>query len=193
MSGLLFLTSSDFTLQKGTKGNILCNSIPGFSLILFYSTQCEYCKTFIPIFKKLPNSVGGCQFGMINVSHNKNCILLSRNSIAPITVVPYVILYVNGKPYMRYQGPQDIKEISRFIIDISKSLSGKTKNLKLEKKIKQDVKGKIPAYTIGQPLYGPDDKVCYLEFNSAYNKNKPEHTFNKNSRLRQKLPGSSGM
>ena len=60
---------------------------------------------------------------------------MSRNSIAPITVVPYVILYVNGKPYMRYQGPQDIKEIARFIIDISKSLSGKTKNLKLSNKL----------------------------------------------------------
>ena len=167
MSGLLFLRSQDFTLQKGTKGNILCNSIPGFSLILFYSTQCEYCKTFIPIFKKLPHSVGGCQFGMINVSHNKNAILLSRNSIAPITVVPYVILYVNGKPYMRYQGPQDIQEIARFIIDISKSLSGKTKNLKLEKKVKEQVKGTIPAYTIGQPLCGPDDKVCYVEFNTT--------------------------
>lgn len=193
MSGLLFLTSSDFTLQKGTKGNILCNSIPGFSLILFYSTQCEYCKTFIPIFKKLPTSVGGCQFGMVNVSHNKNCILLSRNSVAPINVVPYVILYVNGRPYMRYQGPQDIKEISRFIIDISKRLSGKTKNMKLEKKIKQNVKGKIPAYTIGQPLYGPDDKVCYLEFNSAYEKNKRMREVPQNSRLRQKLPSGSGM
>ena len=193
MSGLLFLTSSDFSLQKGTKGNILCNSIPGFSLILFYSTQCNYCKTFIPIFKKLPTSVGCCQFGMINVSHNKNCILMSRNSISPISVVPYVILYVNGRPYMRYQGPQDIKEISRFIIDVSKSLTGKTKNLKLEKRVKQDVKGSIPAYTIGQPLCGPDDKVCYLEFNSAYNEDKNMKQMKQNSRLRQKLPYGAGM
>ena len=194
MSGLLFLTSSDFTLQKGIKGNILCNSIPGFSLILFYSTQCDYCKTFIPIFKKLPGTVGGCQFGMINVSHNKNCILLSRQTIAPISVVPYVILYVNGKPYMRYQGPQNIKEIARFIIDISKSLSGKTKNLKLEKRIKHNVKGKIPAYTIGKPLYGPDDKVCYLEFDTMLIiKIKRMHTMSAQSRLRQQLPSGSGM
>ena len=34
---------------------------------------------------------------------------MSKKSISPITVVPYVILYVNGKPYMRYQGPQDSK------------------------------------------------------------------------------------
>ena len=95
MSGLLFLTSDDFIISKGSKGTILCTSIPGFSLILFYSTQCPHCQNFIPIFKKLPGTIGGCQFGMINVSTNKNCIRLSKDTIAPITYVPYVVLYIN--------------------------------------------------------------------------------------------------
>ena len=60
--GLLFLSANDLTVQKGARGNILCNSIPGFSLILFYSTQCQYCQNLIPIFKSLPGTVGGCQF-----------------------------------------------------------------------------------------------------------------------------------
>ena len=68
MSGLLFLAIEDFVLSKGTKGNILCTSIPGFSLILYYSTQCPHCQTLIPIFKKLPGSINGCQFGIINIS-----------------------------------------------------------------------------------------------------------------------------
>lgn len=197
MSGLLFLNSSDFTLQKGIKGNIMCTSIPGFSLILFYSTQCQHCKTFVPVFKKLPGTVGGCQFGMINVSHNKNCIMMSRQTTAPITVVPYVILYVNGKPYMRYQGPQNIREITRFIIEISKSINSaknsskaRTANMKLEKKIKRGVKGEIPAYCIGQPLCGPDDKVCYLEFNNAYEKNQDLRNSHK---VKQRLSRGSGM
>lgn len=171
MSGLLFLNSSDFTLQKCSKGNIMCTSIPGFSLILFYSTQCQYCKSFIPLFKKLPGTLGGCQFGMINVSHNKNCILMSKKSISPITVVPYVILYVNGKPYMRYQGPQDIKEITRFIIEISKKLSGNKTNknsMRLDKNVKKSVSGGIPAYCLGQPLFGDEENICYLEFSEAY-------------------------
>ena len=197
MSGLLFLTSSDFTLQKGIKGKIMCTSIPGFSLILFYSTQCQHCKTFVPMFKKLPGTLGGCQFGMVNVSHNKNCILMSRQTTAPITVVPYVILYVNGKPYMRYQGPQDIREITRFIIEISKSINNKNKSannnkaaMKLEKRIKRSAKGNIPAYCLGHPLCGPDDKVCYLEFNDAYDKKKDmrdSHAVN------QRLSTRSGM
>ena len=122
MSGLLFLSSEDFKLIKGTKGNIMCTSLPGISLILFYSTQCSHCQSLIPIFKTLPGTVSGCQFGMINVSHNKNCVIMSRDTIAPIKVVPYIILYAHGKPYMRYQGPQDVKEIARFILEVSKNI-----------------------------------------------------------------------
>ena len=95
MSGLLFLTSDDFGLNKGVRGNIMCNTIQGFSLVLFYSTQCDHCKELIPIFKQLPGTVGGCQFGMINVSNNRKCVIMSRDTIAPIQVVPYIILYIN--------------------------------------------------------------------------------------------------
>ena len=70
MSGLLFLQTQDFSIQKGTKGDILCHSIRGLSLVIFYSTNCQYSRTLIPIFKRLPGQVGGCQFGMINVRLN---------------------------------------------------------------------------------------------------------------------------
>jgi len=175
MSGLLFLTSDDFGLNKGVRGNIMCNTIQGFSLVLFYSTQCDHCKELIPIFKQLPGTVGGCQFGMINVSNNRKCVIMSRDTIAPIQVVPYIILYINGKPYMRYQGPHVKGEISRFVVEVSKNVQNKQKLITREGeesgKIKVNPGGGIPAYTLGQPLCGPDDKVCYLEFNSAYGSN----------------------
>ena len=189
MSGLLFLTSDDFQLHKASsKGNIMCNSIPAFSLILFYSTQCVHCKALIPIFKNLPGKVGGCQFGMINVSHNKKCVLMSRQTIAPIKVVPYIILYVNGKPYMRYKGPHHAGEISRFIVEVSQSIQSNKKNQKIVKKIVKDPKGGIPAYTIGKPLCGTEEDVCYLEFNTAYGKKQ-----NEPRKVARSLPSASGM
>jgi hypothetical protein len=174
MSGLLFLTSEDFQIFRGTKGSVMGTSVAGFSLILFYSTKCEHCQRCIPIFKQLPGTVGGCQFGMINVSHNKSCILMSRETVTPITVVPYMGLYVNGRPYMRYKGPHNTKEISRFIVEVSQRAQQRSRkhNNKLESKIKKDPNGGIPAYTIGKPLCGPDDDVCYLEFKKAYNTQK---------------------
>ena len=97
---------------------------------------------------------------------------MSRESIAPIKVVPYIILYINGKPYMRYQGPQDAGEIARFIVEVSQKIQSKQSFTKEDKHIKQSKKGRIPAYTIGTPLCGPDDKVCYLEFDNAYGNDK---------------------
>jgi thioredoxin-like negative regulator of GroEL len=168
MSGLLFLTSDDFQLQQGVKGQILCNSIQGFSLVLFYSTQCEHCQELVPVFKSLPGTVGGCQFGMINVSQNKHSILMSRQTNTPIKVVPFIILYINGKPYMRYQGPNNAQEITRFIIEVSQKIQEKPKFINDQRSQKvENTNSDIPAYTLGKPLCGDDDS-CYFEFVSAY-------------------------
>ena len=172
MSGLLFLSTEDFHIAKGTKGDIMCHSIPGFSLILFYSTQCGHCQNLIPIFKRMPGTIGGCQFGMINVSSNKACVRLSKNTVAPITYVPYIVLYINGRPFMLYKGPHDSNEIRRFIVEVAQKVQNKQKFS--NEQVKEDPRGGIPEYSIGHPLYGDDDKVCYLEFDDAYGKeNKP--------------------
>lgn len=182
MSGLLFLSSDDFKVMNTQKGSILCTNIPGFCLVLFYSTECVYCQDLIPVFKTIPGNVGGCEFGMINVSNNKKCVIMSRNTISPIKVVPYIVLFVNGKPYMQYKGPHTIEDISSFIIDISHSIQNKLgtqtqhqtqtqtqpqqPNPKRNSKIKER-ENDIPAYTIGRPLCN-DGGVCYLDFDSAY-------------------------
>lgn len=172
MSGLLFLTNDDFNIQKGTKGNIMCNTIPGFSLILFYSTHCEHCQNLIPVFKKLPGTIAGCQFGMINVSTNRACVDKAKNTIAPIRYVPYILLYVNGRPYIEYKGPSNLSEIQRFIIETTKNLT-KKQTFSQQRETPQQGKKKIPKYSIGIPVYGKgNDNVCYLEFDTAYTEGK---------------------
>lgn len=166
MSGLLFLTSDDFKVHEGKNGKILCHGIPGFSLILFYSTQCHHCQSLIPVFKRLPGTIGGCQFGMINVSTNKRCVLASQNTIAPITYVPYIVLYVQGKPFMRYNGPYQESELRRFVMEVANKLQSKQRFS--SDRVKTPAKG-IPEYTIGKPLYGEDNRF-YLEFVKAYKK-----------------------
>ena len=168
MSGLLFLTSDDFSIQNGPKGQVMCNNQKGFSLVLFYSTKCVHCQTLIPIYKRLPGSVGGCQFGMINVSNNMKIVEMSKNSIAKIEYVPYIVLYLNGRPILRYDGPHDEGEIRRFVIEVASKLQNKEKFIETSEKIKNKDSG-IPAYTIGHPLHGDDrEKRCYLDFDGAY-------------------------
>ena len=162
MSSLLFLSTDDFSLSKGENGGVMHHEIGGFSLILFYSTKCVHCQKIIPLFKRLPDIVNGCQFGMINVSMNKSLLGMSMSSSTPIKYVPLIILYINGRPYMRYEGPPDENDIRRFILEVS--------NTVYESGFSQVAKEKkIPAYTIGQPLCGEGD-VCYLVFdeNNGY-------------------------
>lgn len=163
MSGLLFFGSDDFSIAKGTKGDIMCTNIHGFSFVLFYSTECVHCQSLIPIFKKLPGTIGGCQFGMINVSTNKRCVQMSNKTIVPIKYVPYMILYINGRPFMNYKGPHDAAEISKFIVEVSKSVQ--SKQTFSSEHVKEDVKGSIPEYCIAHPK---SNKVCYMTFDEAY-------------------------
>jgi|SRR3989344_833395 len=175
MSGLLSLSGDDFVIKNGTKGPIMCHKIPGFSLILFYSTQCGHCKTFLPIFKQLPGTIGGCQFGISNVSLEKQRVVkMSKETIAPITYVPYVILFYKGKPYMRYNGPQDAEELRRFVVEIAQTIVSKEADDTYQPargEIKRFEKH-IPAYCLGQPLYGCEDGVCYLPMEEAYTQTK---------------------
>jgi hypothetical protein len=168
MSGLLFLTADDFSIGKGAKGPILCHNIPSFSLILFYSTKCVHCKSLLPIFYSLPGTVVGCQFGVLNVSNHKQVAEMSKETIAPIEYVPYIFLYVNGRPFMRYNGHRDANEIRKFISEVTKSIQNNQSFSK--ERVKETKGGKgIPAYSVGRPLYG-DDEVCYLTEKDAYNK-----------------------
>jgi thioredoxin-like negative regulator of GroEL len=171
MSGLLFLQTEDFSIQKGVKGNILCHSIRGLSLLLFYSTNCQHCRALIPIFKRLPGQLGGCQFGMINVSMQKNIIAMSKATISEIKYVPLIILYVAGKPFIRYDGPHDENEIKRFILEVSSKIQSKEKfsNKEVPRGKMQANNGKkeVPAYASGQPLWGDSDDF-YMEFAEAY-------------------------
>jgi hypothetical protein len=173
MNGLLFLTGEDFSVRDGTKGTILCHNIKGFSLILFYSTNCEHCTTFIPIFKELPGTINGCQFGMANAllksrgrDGNKVTIVnMAKDTIAPIQYVPYVVLYIDGKPFMRYNGPQNAGEIMRFIVEVSKKVATKEQ---FSKDVVKTTDRGIPSYCLGKPLYGCEHGVCYLPQDEAY-------------------------
>lgn len=169
MSGLLFLSNDDFSIAKGTKGNIMVHSIPGFSVVLFYSNHCPHCQNLIPLFKTLPGTIAGCQFGMMNISKNKACAIKSKETISPILFVPLILFYVSGKPYMRYTGPYDINEIKRFIVEVAHKYNQQKSYFDAQKHalIKAENK-KIPGYAIGHPLYGQEDDVTYLKFEEAY-------------------------
>lgn len=196
MSGILFLGNDDFQIRQGDQGLLLTLTYEskGLTLVLFYSKECPYCDQLINKFKQLPNYINGCQFAMVNVNRNISVIEKSKNTVAPITYVPDVILYVNGVPYMRYDGAHDIQHIKDFIFQvyqqIQKPAFTQTENQSQapiqpqsfqnaapqhqppQQQQQQHGQQTIPAYTIGKPLcgQGKKDGVCYLNFEHAYTK-----------------------
>lgn len=174
MSGLLFLQSCDFNVQPSARGGeIVCNNIRGVSLILMYATKCEFCRRLIPIFKRLPGTVGGCQFGMVNIEAERDLVRLSLNSLVPISYVPLIVLYVNGKPFIRYDGAHEEADIRAFLVDVTNRLQTKERfsTSAADKNAHANKDGKhprgIPAFTIGYPLFGDEDDM-YKEFDEAY-------------------------
>jgi hypothetical protein len=166
-----YLVSEDFSIQQSAKGNVLCHNIPNFSLVLYYSNFCKECEPILNVFKKLPNLVIGCQFGIVNVSTNKKCIELASKTITPIRYVPYIIMYINGKPYMSYNGDRDVNSIKQFVIEFVSNVQRKQEFSK-EKTVQEKDDG-IPKYCLGKPISGGrDQQVCYLNFLSAYESKK---------------------
>ena len=203
MSSLLFLESRDFSLRSGDKGQVLYLTYQprGLTLVLFYSTDCPYCDSLIVQFKQLPSHMNGCTFAMVNVGKYHSIVEMSQSTIIPLSYVPDIILFVNGYPYIRYEGNNDISSILNFLLEVNKNIKNLSfienknnqqqpsqynqsqppsqynqsqqpsqYNQQQQLQIQQPSQQFIPEYTIGIPLYGErkKDKVCYLNFNSAY-------------------------
>ena len=195
-SGIFFFNTDDFFLKDGSKGKLLGlkGQVNGLHLILFYSKECKFCDKFLAQFKQLPNLILGCKFAMVNINQNREIVEMSKNTLAPISYVPDVILYVNGLPYIRYDGPSEMQNIKDFIVDVYQKLQktsflneSHNNNSMMDPNQNRNVpnqsipyetngfqKGgaeKIPEYTIGKPLCGSSKDVygkCYLNFDSAY-------------------------
>ena len=177
MSGLLFPGNEDFFLAQG-RGNsqMLCTKINGPVLVLFYSTQCIYCKKLIPIFKKLTSIGLQTNFAMVNIGKTKDVIAMSGKTSKPITYVPLIIYYINNKPYIMYKGAPDFETIKRFIIEVSNDIQSKInfsqrgpQGVQQQVNFQEDISPDIPEYSVGHPLYGEDDDMkCYLNWDEAY-------------------------
>lgn len=123
MSGILFLGGEDFCVRAGEKGNMLCmTGWKGLTLVMFYSKECQFCHKLINKFKQLPTIVNGCKFAMCCINRHFDIVEKSKNTIAPIEYVPDVILYVDGVPYIRYDGPHEVNDIRSFIFTVYEKL-----------------------------------------------------------------------
>lgn len=170
MNSLLFLSEQDFSIQQGKKGRILCNNLPGVSLVLFFSKQCPHCTDVFPVFAALPHAIPGCQFAILNISMFPGVAQKAQQTIAPITHVPFIILYVNGRPFMKYNGQKSYEDISNFVNEVLQRIQS-TRNFSSNQSQIRVEDNDIPEYASGIPFNMVcEGETCYLTFNEAYKK-----------------------
>jgi thioredoxin-like negative regulator of GroEL len=156
--GLLILEEEDFELVDTGKVTHLTHTIEGkFSIVMFYTDECDQCRIVKPILLSLVGN-STIQVCMVNVydQDSTNIIQLSQKTTTPLQHVPFIVFYVNGIPFKRFDGSYTLSDFQTFV-----------KNVMVEaSKIKDTNEiGEIPPYTIGKPN---SSKVCYLTYQKAY-------------------------
>ena len=172
-TALYYVNHKDFILQETEPNKLnLCIKFQGYSLLLFYSNNCQHSARLLPIFKQLPETIGGCTVGLVNIDNNRSIIDDSKKTQTPISYVPLIILYVsngnNGIPFMRYDGPADKEQIKNFVIETANKLSKQRMHQKTSQK-QQAPETNIPKYTIGLPKNSKKGATTgYGNFDNAY-------------------------
>lgn len=171
-NNLIHLTENDFFVSETNNNknnstkNVLCCNLRNVALVLFYARQCIHCNETLPVFQILPKAVPSCQFALLNVEKNMKVAQMSADTICPVEFVPFLVLFVNGRPFMKYTGPKTVQDISSFLNDVLSRLQQRKQfsNLKVE-----NSEHEIPPYSYGVPFnLICEGEQCYLSFNEAY-------------------------
>jgi thiol-disulfide isomerase/thioredoxin len=161
----MFLTPGDFSI----KDDELILGSPknqklGYFLVFFFTRECVFCRDVEQAFSRLANFVRGVNFVKMDVAQNNWAVRdLANRTKTPITYVPLIVLFSNGKQIGRFshdeeQPNNNFHKLKKFIVDIT------TKNAN---EMKATVNSFIPDYTIGRPGNHAQRRVCKL-YNEAY-------------------------
>jgi thiol-disulfide isomerase/thioredoxin len=108
-----YYTDREFYIDKGLRGLVLCTRAKELVLMMFEKPGCPYCTGAKPILARLAEHwAGTLRVRSVNLHTYPSLIDMSQQTIAPLTMVPTIILYTNGRPYVMYDG--DITEPGLF-------------------------------------------------------------------------------
>jgi len=156
--GLLILEEEDFELVEAGKSTHLVHTVESkYSIVMFYTDECDQCKIIKPILLRFVGNPT-IQICMVNVydPDSINLIQQSQKTTTPLQHVPFIVFYINGIPFKKYDGQYNLADFQTFIQNVMDEAS----------KIKDTSEiSEIPPYTIGKPNSA---KVCYLTYQKAY-------------------------
>src|SRR3990167_4955851 len=111
MNNLIYMTSRDFKLEQGQDNIMMTTQVGGLSLLFYYSQECKKCPGFLEEFRTVARRIPSCVFIVVNIDQDPNIINMTKKTNTPLDYVPYIIMYVDGKPFMEYKGPKISSEL----------------------------------------------------------------------------------
>jgi thiol-disulfide isomerase/thioredoxin len=114
-----YLTTKDFFLNKTEKGNMLCiRDLQGIALVTIFAESCATCQSLVPKLRQASLNFTGCRILFVDLLKNRELVELSKKSVTTITEVPYIMIYRNGQPFVRYTGKKSIEDIFNTLTEI---------------------------------------------------------------------------
>jgi thiol-disulfide isomerase/thioredoxin len=163
-SQLSYLTNHNFTFGKGNKGPLLMNDIPGLSIVFFFAEKCSHCHTAYPVFAEASKmNKSAVKFTIVNLTKNPDIITRSAQTIMPIKYTPLIVMYINGKPYARFDGKVSSTEILKFIGDIIEIVKSQSKTIS-----KKEYENKQATCTADGEDCLPYNVLCDTDGDSCY-------------------------
>lgn len=157
---IVYLQPSAFYVSPS---NDLATRIPKFSLVFFSSAKCIYCKDVLPAFINVSSVIRGCTFAIMDVDQDSRKIVkMSESTRLPITLVPFIVMYVNGNPVDVFEPDENNPAantdlLKKFIIYNANAVKSGTKHVSDKK---------VCDTSIGMAICGK--KVCYIKDRDAY-------------------------
>jgi len=108
------LTSQNFQVVGRSRQTLNINA-PGNVLVFFKMDGCPGCAAFEPIFYQLAGQERRVNYAVANLTNCREVISMSRSTTTPIQTVPFIILYVNGSPFAKYNGKKNIPALKSFV------------------------------------------------------------------------------
>ena len=166
---LIELNADAFRKLKGSKGYVL--GIPNaenLTLLMFYSTQCEYCDQAMPELSRLSRHLREnnlpIQVAVCDVGKNRAVIKEAADTVDPIKYVPYTVIYLKDKPYVRYNGNKVAEEMFKYLIEVMRRIDTRQQFVRADSRQEEEEKDEEQTQPgIGVPNNTvTEQSVCYL-------------------------------
>jgi hypothetical protein len=104
------------------------------------------------------------QVAVCDVGKNRAVIKEAADTVDPIKYVPYTVIYLKDKPYVRYNGNKVAEEMFKYLIEVMRRIDTRQQFVRADSRQEEEEKDEEQTQPgIGVPYNTvTEQSVCYL-------------------------------